>query len=95
MFLIELTYLVPWEEVQLHVVDHREFLGRYYAAGTLLVSGPKTTKTGGVILSLQKEREAVDALIAEDPFYQRGVATYQVTEFNAVRSHPEIAGLLG
>jgi uncharacterized protein YciI len=95
MFLIELTYQVPWEEVQRHVVEHRECLGRYYAAGTLLVSGPKASKTGGLILSLHKERKEVDALIAEDPFYLRGIASYQVTEFDAVRSHPLVRDLVG
>lgn len=94
MFLIELTYLVPWEEVLNHVVEHRAYLGRYYEAGKLLVSGPKVSKTGGVILSLQKERSEVDAMLVEDPFFINGVAHYSVTEFSAVRSHALLRELL-
>ncbi len=95
MFLIELTYQLPWEEVQKYVVEHRAFLGRYYEARELLVSGPKANKTGGIILSLQTNRAAVDELIHHDPFYVKGVAKYTVSEFAAVKFQPEIQELLG
>jgi uncharacterized protein YciI len=93
MFLIELTYQVPWEEVQEHVVAHRTFLSRYYEAGKLLVSGPRASKTGGLILSLQHSRAEVDTLVNDDPFFQKGIATYQISEFAAVRNHPVLESL--
>lgn len=94
MYLIELTYQVPWEEVQQHVVEHRAFLAGFYEAGKLLVSGPKASKTGGVIISLQQSREEVDALVKNDPFFRKGVATYTIVEFNAVKFHPILNELL-
>ncbi len=94
MFLIELQYLVPWDEVQKHVVAHRAFLARYYEAGQLLLSGPKASKSGGVILSLQQDRPAVDELIRHDPFSQHGIARYTVTEFSAVKYLPLLQEVL-
>ena len=88
MFLIDLEYLVSWEEVQKHVVEHRAYLGRYYERGELLLSGPKGSKKGGIILSLQQELAEVKRMIAEDPFNTRGVAKFTITEFAAVKYLP-------
>ena len=41
MFLVEITYLVPAEELGDILPEHRSFLKGGYEKGLLLVSGPK------------------------------------------------------
>lgn len=70
--------------------DHRAYLDRFYASGELVLSGRRSPPTGGVIVGHFRDRAAVDAFIAGDPFVVRGVATYDVIEFDPVKRCPEI-----
>lgn len=81
MFIVLLTYTKPLEVVDALVPAHREFLQRMYQAGTFLLSGRKEPRTGGVILANATSPEALQAVLAQDPFQMHGVATYQVIEF--------------
>lgn len=40
MFIVQLTYLVPINEVNKYLQAHREFLDYHYKQGLLVVSGP-------------------------------------------------------
>lgn len=81
MFIAILTYKKPLSEVDRHLAAHREYLARHYAAGDFIASGPQTPRIGGVIMMRADNREAVDAIIAEDPFNINAVADYQIVEF--------------
>ena len=81
MFVIQLHYVKPLEEVDRHVGAHRDWLERHYASGHFLLSGRKEPRTGGVILALAQDRAAIDAILAQDPFALAGVADYAITEF--------------
>ncbi|MEZ3590554.1 MAG: YciI family protein [Muribaculaceae bacterium] len=81
MFIAMLTYKKPLSEVDRFLAAHREYLARHYAAGDFIASGPQTPRVGGVIMMKADSREAVDAIIAEDPFYVNGIADYQIVEF--------------
>lgn len=81
MFIAILTYKKPLSEVDRFLAAHREYLARHYAAGDFIASGPQTPRVGGVIMMKADSREAVDAIIAEDPFHINGIADYQVVEF--------------
>ena len=94
MFLILLDYLKPTDEVDRLRPAHREFLRRHYERGDLLLSGPRNPRTGGVILARTKDREALDTMIAGDPFHREGVAAYTVIEFDPAMAAPELAQLL-
>lgn len=78
LFLIMLDYLRPLPDVDLHIEAHRAFLTRHYEAGHFLLSGGKSPRTGGVILALAHSLHEVTQWIAEDPFCQARVASYQV-----------------
>ncbi len=95
MFLIELSYTAPLEQVDALLAAHVAYLDDAYAAGHFVLSGRKEPRTGGIILATMPSRDALDALLARDPFYQAGVAQYRVVEFVASRSDPSIASLLG
>lgn len=81
MFIAILTYKKPLSEVDRYLAAHREYLARHYAAGDFIASGPQTPRIGGVIMMRADNREAVDAIIAEDPFNINAVADYQIVEF--------------
>ena len=73
---------------------HVEFLDAGYREGAFLASGPKTPRTGGVILARAANREALDTLLARDPFMREGVARYTVTAFTARRTAEGVSGLI-
>lgn len=95
MFVVSLSYQKPIEEIEAQIVPHRDYLDRYYAEGVFLASGAKTPRTGGVILASGKvSRERLDAILAEDPFHQHGIADYEVIEFSPTKHAPALADLL-
>jgi len=85
MFIVSLTYEVPLAEIDAYLDAHRAFLDRHFATGAFLASGPKVPRTGGVILATVAEREALDRILAEDPFQKSGLARYAVEAFSPTR----------
>ena len=83
MFVIELTYTAPLKDVDASMPAHMKFLKKYYAAGKFLVSGRKIPRDGGIILAIGDNREQIEAIAREDPFYARGLADVRVIEFRA------------
>jgi uncharacterized protein YciI len=83
MFVIELTYKADLAEIDASMRPHMAFLKKHYAAGTFLVSGRKVPRDGGIILALGESREAIEAIMREDPFCSRGLAEFRVIEFRA------------
>lgn len=81
MFIAILTYKQPLSEVDRFLTAHREYLAKHYVAGDFIASGPQTPRIGGVIMMKADSREAVEAIIAEDPFHINGIADYQIVDF--------------
>lgn len=90
MFVVTLTYTAALEKVDALLPAHVEYLKRQYAEGVFLVSGRRIPRTGGVILAAAADRCALDAVLAEDPFAQEGVADYDVVEFTPTMTCPEL-----
>lgn len=88
LFVIDLTYTADLAEVDRHLDAHRAFLKSQYEAGLFLASGPKTPRTGGVILAKGSSRAEIENLVELDPFKGAGVATYSITEFSAAMHAP-------
>ena len=91
MFIILLSYKKPLSEVEAHIAAHRVFLDQGYQNNIFIASGPKVPRTGGVILARLPSRADVEALIQQDPFYQEGIADYEIIEFQSNRFHPDFA----
>ena len=92
MFIAILTYKKPLSEVDRFLTAHREYLAKHYAAGDFIASGPQSPRVGGVIMMKAESREAVNAIIAEDPFHINGIADYQIVEFTPtmfINENPE------
>jgi uncharacterized protein YciI len=94
MFVIIVDYVQPLSDVDRWIEAHREFLREQYAAGIFLASGPRTPRTGGVILAHGCDRAALEALIQADPFKREGIATYSILEFSPVMCDPALTPLL-
>ncbi|HEU5292205.1 MAG TPA: YciI family protein [Cyclobacteriaceae bacterium] len=94
MFIIDLHYIVPLDQLDAHMTDHVKFLQKYYKLNVFVASGRKVPRTGGIILALAKSREALDDIIREDPFYLYKLAEFKVTEFQTSQTHPEFKKLL-
>lgn len=94
LFVVDVTYRRPLEEIDALLAGHVAFLDRHYLAGTFLLSGRKVPRTGGVILARAANRESLAAILAEDPFHAAGAADYAVTEFQPTKAADALAGLL-
>ena len=81
MYIVSLTYVCEMDKVEANLDAHVVFLKKQYEKGHFIASGRKVPRTGGVVLADMPSREAIDAVLAEDPFYTEGVARYEVTEF--------------
>ncbi|HEV8514890.1 MAG TPA: YciI family protein [Cyclobacteriaceae bacterium] len=94
MFIINLNYIVPLEELDAHMTDHVKYLHKYYKQNVFVASGRKVPRTGGIILALAKSKEEIDKIISEDPFYIHKLAEFTVTEFLTSQHHPDLKKLL-
>ena len=90
MFVIELFYKAPLAQIDANMKAHVAFLNKYYAAGNFLVSGRKIPRDGGIIIAVGSSRDAIEALVREDPFVARGLAEFRVIEFRASQSAKDI-----
>ncbi len=94
MYIIELTYIVPLEELDAHMTDHVKYLHKYYKQNKFVTSGRKVPRTGGIILALADSLEEVNQVISEDPFFIHNLAEFKVTEFQTSQMHPLMKPLL-
>ena len=90
MFIIELIYKAPLDDIDAHMASHVRFLNKYYASGHFLVSGRKIPRDGGIIVAVGESREAVEAIAREDPFCARGLADVRIIEFRASQHADDI-----
>ena len=80
-------YRRPLEEVVVHQEAHRAFQRQLKEAGTLLAAGPQDPRFGGAFLLRVPDdtpQAALDAIRDADPYYQGGVAQYEMLPWNVV-----------
>jgi len=94
MFIIDLTYIVPLEELDQHMADHVKYLRKYYKKDVFVASGRKVPRSGGIILALADSKETIEKIIKEDPFYKHELAEFTITEFLTSQYHPELKEFL-
>src|ERR1700752_1841779 len=90
MFVIELTYKATLAEIDANMSAHVMFLKKYYAVGNFLISGRKVPRDGGIIVAVGKRRQQIEAIIREDPFYERGLADFRIIQFRASQRADDI-----
>lgn len=94
MFIIQLTYKTPIEEVERYTQAHREFLDYYYKQGLLVASGPLKPRTGGIIIAATTNRALLESIFQQDPFYLAEIADYQFIEFTPLKHRDELKDLI-
>jgi len=95
-FLLEGEHLVPFDDLAPLLPAHAAFLQRGYDAGHFLFSGPQSPPKGGFLLARAASREALDALLADEPFVRAGKMRFsRVTEFDPVQHQPFLADWFG
>lgn len=80
-----IRYRRPLDEVVANTDDHRAYLRTLRSTGTLLASGPFDPRTGGMLLLRLPDEgttAALDAVRDGDPFWQRGIAQYELLPWN-------------
>ena len=90
MFVIELIYKTDLGKIDAHMTAHVHFLKKYYASGNFLVSGRKIPRDGGIILAVGKNREEIESIVKEDPFFKHGLADFRIIEFRASQRADDI-----
>jgi uncharacterized protein YciI len=94
MFIISLKYIAPLEELDRHMAAHVKYLSKYYKADVFIMSGRKVPRTGGIIIAQAASKEILEKIIADDPFSRHKLAEFEITEFLASQSHPDLKDLL-
>lgn len=94
MFIIDLHYIVPLEQLDAHMAEHVKFLNTYYKQHIFLTSGRKVPRTGGIIIATGKSKEELEAIMSEDPFCKHRLAEVTITEFLNSQMHPEFKKMM-
>jgi uncharacterized protein YciI len=81
MFIITLTYEKSIESVEKYLKEHVMFLEKYYDLNKFICSGRQEPRNGGIILCNAKDKDEVNSIIKDDPFYINQVAKYEIIEF--------------
>lgn len=83
-----IRYRRPMEEVLKVLDDHRAYLRSLKQQGTLVASGPFDPRSGGALLVRIPDGEdvqaALDRIRDNDPFTVKGIAQYELLEWNPV-----------
>jgi uncharacterized protein YciI len=86
-FLLEGEHLAPFEEFRHLEPSHHAFMQKGYDDGFFLFSGPQIPAHGGFLVARAPSREALDALLAEEPFVKAKKMRFsRITEFHPAQS---------
>ena len=80
-----IRYRRPLEEILAHYDAHRAYLQGLKASGLLVASGPLEPRYGGALLLRVPDEgveAALDAVRDGDPYWQAGVAQYELLAWN-------------
>lgn len=81
MFIVSLTYVCSLDKVDDFLNQHVIYLKEEYNKGNFIASGRKVPRTGGVILSNLEDKEELENIIKEDPFFINNIAEYEIIKF--------------
>jgi uncharacterized protein YciI len=81
-----IRYRKPLEEVLVQQDAHRAYLRALKEQGVLIALGPMNPRFGGLLLLrvTDDDAAALDEIRDNDPFFQSGVAQYELIGWNPV-----------
>jgi uncharacterized protein YciI len=79
-----IRYRKPLEEVIVHQDAHRAYLRTLKEKGVVIASGPMSPRYGGMLLLrvADDDTTTLDSVRDNDPFFQSGVAQYELIGWN-------------
>lgn len=84
-FILSASYCDPLPmsltEVEALLPAHKEFIQRGIIANRVLCAGPKKSGNGGFIIAKAENRAALEDYISTDPYFQKGILHFDITEF--------------
>jgi uncharacterized protein YciI len=83
-FIVQVNYLVPFEQFGDAAAAHLSFLKQGYQRGLLLFSGPLVPRTGGLAVARASSVEELDRFFDADPYRVHGLAEQKFIEFDPV-----------
>jgi uncharacterized protein YciI len=84
------TYLKPLDEVDQAREEHLAFVADLEKRGLSVTAGRQEPPVGGIILLDVDTAAEADEVLAQDPYVQRGLASYTATGW-----HPSRGALAG
>ncbi|MDA8059741.1 MAG: YciI family protein [Nitrospiraceae bacterium] len=94
LYTVVIRYSRSKEEVAAVVEAHRAYLDGFVSSGMLLASGPLETADGGVLWVRSENRDALEKMIAGDPYSLAGVADFSVLAFEVKKLAPSISEMM-
>ena len=89
IYMIKLTIVVDRAIYEPHLPAHMAYLQELKARGALLLSGPFTDRTGGMLLVSAASRAEAEAIAQADPLVANRVDTYELREWLITEGRPE------
>jgi uncharacterized protein YciI len=94
LWLLLTRYVRPLAEVDALRSEHLAHLERQRAAGHFLAWGRLVPPDGGFVLARGLDRDALDAVLAEDPYTVGRVAEWEVRELSPSGGSPSVLAAL-
>lgn len=94
IFTVILTYKVSLEKIDAFRSAHLHFLRNYYDENLFICSGPQVPRNGGIIIAQCDSKDALQQILAHDPFAINDLATYEVIEFIPTKWHNQFESIL-
>jgi len=82
LFVVLLHYTKPIEEVNAVRPRHLEHVERHSRAGVFQAWARRDPPAGGVLIATAPDRASLDAIVAQDPYIQAGVARAEIVEYS-------------
>ena len=86
---------VPAGEIEALLPGHKDFIQRGLCDGRVLCAGPKKSGNGGFIVVKAETKAVLEDYISTDPWFQKGVQRYEITEFMPVDCQEYLGAWVG
>lgn len=85
MFILKLKYSKPVEEVDKILESHLGYLEKYCSTNKFICCGRLNPRTGGIIICNAKDKDEIESIIKEDPFYINEIGEHEIIEIIPVK----------
>ena|SRR6185295_20366018 len=88
IYIIKLTIIVDRTIYEPYLPAHLAYLQELKSRGALLLSGPFTDRTGGLVIIQAASRVEAEAIVQADPLVANQVDSYELREWLITEGQP-------